>query len=351
MKNLFYTIFIATFFFTPLFSHALEPGKLIITGFQGTSPSDPKVIKLKEKINQQKIGGIILFKRNIQNKTQLKALVQFLKKDTSIFVAIDHEGGIVNRLTDPTFKLRTPSPERFCQLDDSTQSKIASTISNQLDDIGINLNLGGVVDIAPLIKESSICRYKRCFGNNQAQISKCTQALFNAHKDKRLYFALKHFPGHGSTPIDSHYYLPDISKNHNGYDYMPYHTLIKENPSPYIMVMVGHLMVNHIDSKYPASLSKKHIDVLKSNLDFNGLIITDDLNMGALKEVSTNKLVIAKKAIEAGNDLLLFEFLTFSEIDQLNELLNNELKNSSVIKENIKHSSLKIQGNLSLNDR
>ena len=351
MKNQIWIIFLSLFIFMAIHCDAVSPGKMIITGFKGTLPTDPTVVQLKEKIDSQLIGGVILFKRNIVNKKQLKTLVNYLRKDTPIFVAIDHEGGIVNRLTDATFNLKTPSPERFCQLDDASQSAIAQSISNQLDDIGINLNLGGVVDIAPLIHQSSICRYKRCFGDNQKKISKCTQKLFDAHKQKRLYFALKHFPGHGSTPVDSHYFLPDISKNHNNYDYMPYHTIIDNNESPFIMVMIGHLMIHHVDPKFPASLSKKHIDILKSEMNFNGLIITDDLNMGALKEIYNDKLTIARRAVIAGNDLLLFEYLTLSEIDQLNQLLTTEISSSDEFKQNVKHSTLKIQGNLSLNDR
>ena len=159
------TIFLQLIFVLSFNISALNPGKMIITGFKGTSPSDTQVIELKKKIDEEKIGGVILFKRNIINKTQLIELARFLKKDKPIFVAIDHEGGIVNRLTHSSFNLKTPSPERFCKLTQTQQSKIATTISDELNNLGINTNLGGVVDIAPLIQSSSICQYKRCFGD------------------------------------------------------------------------------------------------------------------------------------------------------------------------------------------
>ena len=165
-------------------------------------------------------------------------------------------GALLIVLTHPSFNLKTPSPKRFCKLDKASQTSYASAISTTLAEIGINVNLGGVVDIAPLVEPSSICRYRRCFADNNTEVTNCNQVLFDAHQSERLYFALKHFPEHGSTPIDSHYYLPDITKNHSDYQYMPYHGLIKNNPSPYIMVMVGHLMDASIDSKMPASLSK-----------------------------------------------------------------------------------------------
>ena len=343
-----------TLFYVFLMSHflsAVSPGKMVITGFKGTSPDDPQVIALKERIDAEKIGGIILFKRNILDKDQLVNLVQYLTKDASIFVAIDHEGGIVNRLTDSSFNLKTPSPERFCKLNPSQQNKIASTIATNLSELGINLNLGGVVDIAPLIYPSSICRYKRCFSSDQSQITTCNQVLFNAHKQENIFFSLKHFPGHGSTPIDSHYYLPDITKHHSDYDYMPYHKLLKNNSSPYMMVMIGHLMIKDIDPNLPASLSKKHIDILKKKLNYNGLVITDDLNMGALYKVSRNKSVIARKAVLAGNDLLLFEYLTLNEIDDIYNTLTKKTNQSEEFLANVNKSSIKIEGNLSLNDR
>ena len=317
------TIFFSIFLFIGYLTNITHgSGRLIITGFKGTSPKDPQVIQLKQAIDQHQIGGVILFKRNIINKTQLKALIAYLKKDTPILVAIDHEGGVVNRLTDPSFNLKTPSPDRFCKLNQSNQISIANQVSSTLKDIGINLNLGGVVDIEPLIYTSSICRYKRCYGQSQNDITHCAKILLNSHQKENILFALKHFPGHGSTPIDSHYRLPNISKNHTPYDFMPYRNLIDANSSQNIMVMVGHLMIRDIDPKYPASLSKNHIDLLKNELHFNGLIITDDLNMGALHEISKNKVTIAKKALTAGNHLLLFEYLTFSEIEKINAFFN-----------------------------
>ena len=351
MKNLFCTLFLIIFFSASVLAEGIAPGKMIITGFSGQTPSDPRVIKLKKMIDQGDIGGIILFKRNISTKKQLTSLVSYLTKDTPIFVAIDHEGGIVNRLTHSSFNLKTPSPQRFCTLDKTTQTNYANKIAKTLEEIGINMNLGGVVDIAPLVHPSSICRYRRCFGDNNASVTECNQVLFDAHNNANIYFALKHFPGHGSTPIDSHYYLPDITKHHSNYDYMPYHGLIKDNDSPYIIVMVGHLMDKSVDDKLPASLSNQHLRVLKESLNFKGLIITDDLNMGALYKVSKDKVEIAKKAVLAGNDLLLYEFLSFDDINAINQALQQDATISKQIQDNIQHSLLKIQDNLSLNVR
>ena len=256
---------------------------------------------------------------------------------------------MVNRLTHPSFQLKTPSPELFCKLTKDKQQFHAKQISTTLKDIGINVNLGGVVDIAPLIYSSSICRYNRCFSDSQDEISSCTSTLFSAHKDHHIFFALKHFPGHGSTPVDSHYQLPDITKTHSEYDYMPYHTIMKSS-SNYDMVMIGHLMDTRVDNKYPASLSKQHIKTLRSDLNYDGLIITDDLNMGALYRISRNKATLATIAAEAGNHLLLFEYLDFSDIDQVLTHLGEIAKQNPTLKKHILDSNKRINMALSLND-
>ena len=350
MKNLLFTILFAIIFSSHAISQKTNPGHMLITGFKGTSPSDAKIVKLKQLIDRQEIGGIIVFKRNIENKKQLKTLLSYLTKDRDIFVAIDHEGGVVNRLTHPSFQLKTPSPELFCKLSKEKQEIYANQISKTLKEIGINVNLGGVVDIAPLIYKSSICKYKRCFADSQELISSCTSVLFNSHKSDELFFALKHFPGHGSTPVDSHYNLPDITQSHSQYDFMPYFKVI-DPKTKYNMVMVGHLMNKQVDENYPASLSKKHIKTLTHELNYKGLIITDDLNMGALYNVSRNKAKIATIAAKAGNHLLLFEYLTFDEIKQISARLKREAKEDNVLNQHIELSNKLIFDSLSLNDQ
>ena len=342
-------MYLLLFIFISVHVHSMPAGKMIISGFKGTSPTDPKIVQLKQKIDRHQLGGIIVFKRNIKNKTQLQSLIQFLTKDTPIFVVIDHEGGLVNRLTHPSFNLKTPSPELFCKLPLNQQKTYANNISKTLKDIGINVNLGGVVDIAPLIYSSSICKYKRCFSDSQELISSCTSVLFDSHKEQSIFFALKHFPGHGSTPVDSHYRLPDITQSHSEYDFMPYFKVMDQS-SKYDMVMVGHLMDKRIDDTYPASLSKSHIQTLKNHLNYTGLIITDDLNMGALNSVSKNKAKIATIAASAGNHLLLFEYLTFDDIDRILHAIELASEKSSSLNHHIVDSTQRINHALLLND-
>ena len=181
-------------------------------------------------------------------------------------------------------------------------------------------------------------------------MSSCTSVLIESHDSHNIYFALKHFPGHGSTPIDSHYNLPDISSSHSEYDFMPYYELFNQK-SDYQMVMIGHLMNDQFDEKYPASLSKKHISFLTDNLNYDGLIITDDLNMGALYKFSRNKTKIAKMALAAGNHLLLFEYLTAQQIIDINETLLNESKKDILLQNHLLSSYDLIDSTLVFDDQ
>jgi beta-N-acetylhexosaminidase len=322
MKITFSSICLTIFIFMGLKLCAFQSGQMIITGFRGTASNNVEVKALKRKIDQKKIGGVIIYKRNVKTKSQLTELIQYLSSETPIFVAIDHEGGVVNRLTHDSFNLNTPSPQTFCALPRHQQGVFAQQLTETLNAIGVNMNFGGVVDIAPLILPSSVCMYNRCFSNTQEKVLECTTLLFEQHKNHGIFYAYKHFPGHGSTPVDSHYDLPNITKTHSEYDYMPYYNLGSNEPLK--MVMVGHLINETVDSNMPASLSKSHIDMLKNTFNFKGLIITDDLNMGALQQVVSTPSELAVLAAKAGNHLLLFEYLTLSDIDAVNQALELE---------------------------
>ncbi len=320
---------------------AQNAGKMIITGFKGTDPSDPQIIRLKERIDNHQLGGVILFNRNIKTKHQLQSLIKFLTKDTPIFVAIDHEGGLVNRLTHSSFKLKTPSPQTLCNSSLQVQSDHAIIMSKAMVDLGINMNFGGVVDISPLISPSSICNHDRCYGSKSSKVSRCAAVVSKEHSKHQLLFALKHFPGHGSTETDSHYDLPDITKTHSDYELTPYFQL-NDPLTKYQMVMIGHLMHRGIDPKLPASLSKFHIDILIHQVNFDGFIVTDDLNMLALKSISTDKLTLASLAAEAGNHLLLFEYLSFNQIDEISSGLNTKAIHNPQLNRHINNSIQKI---------
>lgn len=335
MKFFILTIIFITILISDCFSQNDSYGKLIITGFKGTSPSDSSVQQLKNTIDKGKIGGIILYKRNIISRNQLTQLIDFLTENTPIFISIDHEGGLVDRLQHPSFNLNSPNAETFCKWPISRQYKTAELVSSTLSSIGINLNFGGVADMSPIITDSSVCNSKRCFSNEIDSIISCNHIYIDSHKKALITYAIKHYPGHGSTPIDSHYNLPDITQHHSNEEYMPYFKL-----APYIkMIMTGHLLDRRVDSKYPASLSRSHLHYLRNTIGFKGLIITDDLNMAALNHFFNNKSDLSIHALNAGNNLLLFEYLSIESIDSINSAIYSKSKRNPIFYNHL-HDSL-----------
>lgn len=332
MKIVFFTIL---FFIISIYTiHGQNGGNLIITGFHGTEPSHPSVQQIKSWITQQKVGGVILYQRNIVTKSQLLKLIRYLSHPRPIFIAIDHEGGLVNRFTHPSFDIQLPSPKEFHQLPIYQQKYLAAHNARALHALGFNLNFGGVVDIRPRIQSSSICDMDRCFSSDANSIVSSVSIQNDAYKDHGIIYAIKHFPGHGPTPIDSHTSLPNITKSSSPYDYMPYHQL-----APHVdMVMMGHLMNQTVDPMHPSSTSKAHIDDLRTMIGFNGIIITDDLKMGALTRQYPDIGIRSHQALTAGNNLLLYESLTDEELRQIMVQLSQSIASSQTLRNHVRAS-------------
>lgn len=343
MKQSFWVLFFVLFFLSR-FIHADSFGQVIITGFQGQYSSDPSVQQIKHAIQTGKIGGVLLFGHNIVDRDQLKALIQFLTDGSPTIIAIDHEGGRVNRLNHPSFGLTTPSARAFCLMRLDSQYDHADRTARILADLGINLNFGGVVDIQPLEYESSVCKDNRCYATNASAITQCVRVRLKAHQRYGRLYALKHFPGHGSATVDSHLDLPNISTQHSSHDYGPFYDL---SGAPNAVVMVGHLMVDAIDANHPASLSSHHIQTLRNTIGFDGIIVTDDLNMGALKHISTDPIVLAKTALLAGHTMVVFGQLSMTHIDQINRELHTLSRESPLIRRMLRHNIRLIHRTLS----
>ncbi len=226
------------------------------------------------QLNQ--ISGIVLFSYNIINEIQLRKLISDLKNGLKrdLLIAIDQEGGIVNRIT---WDKNAKYSARYIgsKNDYNYAYKIAYERSKFLLDLGINVILGPVCDIAP---SRSSYIYERSFGTDSDIVSKMIEATVKAQKDAGIITVLKHFPGLGSTTIDSHINFPII--NHDletlyKYDFKPFVTGVNSGAE---MVMLGHIINQNIDPDIPASLSKKYLQLL-DEIGFTGIVLTDDLSM------------------------------------------------------------------------
>lgn len=276
-------------------------GQLLIIGIEddGTTASQ----QTKQFIQEQGVGNIILFKRNIKSTEQLSALVQDLKslpgeQMPPLWVSIDQEGGKVNRLPQ-----QFPSAQALAEQNDpDVTEQTGSDIGKALSGLSIDVDFAPVLDINSNPKNPVIG--SRAFGTEPESVVKHSMAMLDGLDDYVLTVG-KHFPGHGDTNVDSHYSLPIINKSWEELEQLeliPFRAAIEHHIDA---MMVGHLYLPQVDEQYPASLSPTVIShYLRDELNFEGVIITDDLVMGGITE-NYEVGEAAVLALQAGNTMFI----------------------------------------------
>ena len=276
-------------------------GQLFIVGFEGDIIND-EIIDL---VKNQEVGGLIYFSRNVVDSNQIITLnneIKAIKKDIPLFISVDEEGGVVSRVPDEFLKL--PSSGYIGKFDDENLSyNIGSIIAKELKSLGFNMDFAPVLDIDSNPNNTVIG--ERAFGNNADIVSKLGIKTMEGLRDGGIIPVVKHFPGHGDTDIDSHYGLPIVTKTLeelNNLEFIPFKNAIENGAD---VVMVSSIILSSIDSEYPATMSKKvTTDILRNKLNFDGVIATDDMTMGAIMD-NYNLTDAVIMAINAGNDLIL----------------------------------------------
>jgi beta-N-acetylhexosaminidase len=289
-------------------------GQMIIVGFRGTSVSENSPIV--KAIQELKLGGVILFDydvpsssfpRNILNPEQTKKLITDLQKFSPIplFIAVDVEGGKINRLKEKYGFLKIHSHEELGKINNpETTKKEILRLSEELKDLGFNINFAPVVDLNINPQNPIIGKLGRSFSSDPEIVFQQAKAFIEAHIQNGIIPVVKHFPGHGSSFSDSHLGMVDVTKTWKEDELIPYRKLEKENLL--FGVMIGHIFNKNIDENYPATLSDKFLQgILRKEIGFEGVIISDDLQMGAIKKYYTLEDAIIK-AINAGCDILVF---------------------------------------------
>ncbi|RIA56572.1 glycoside hydrolase family 3 protein [Dichotomicrobium thermohalophilum] len=285
-------------------------GQMIMVGFPGKTPSDPGVRRVLQQMETGKAGGVILMSRNIDTPRQVKQLTRALTRagesQPTPFIAVDQEGGYVQRLSRVKGFKTHPSAERLGARNNPQAAYSAyRNLALELRDYGFNLNLGPVVDLNLNPANPVIGRLKRSYGKDPDHVTAYAKAFVYAHNETGLLTAAKHFPGHGSSDTDSHDVLVDISQSWQERELRPYRNLIEAEAID--MIMVGHLYHPAFSDSpdVPASLSPKAIErVLRDSLNFDGVVITDDLDMRGVRQ-NTNFEERIVGAVAAGNDILL----------------------------------------------
>ena len=289
-------------------------GQMLLIGFRGLSvtPNDQIVKDAKEG----RIGGIILFDRdvelqtnvrNIESPEQVKNLVASIQQHSEIplFVAIDQEGGRVNRLKERFGFPKTVSQQYLGQLNNNDSTRFyAEQTAATLSSLGINVNFSPVVDLNINPTSPAIGNIERSFSADPGVVYNHSKIVIEEHHEKNLLNALKHFPGHGSAESDSHLGFTDITNTWQSVELEPYRMLINNGFADF--VMTAHIYNQNLDSEYPATLSNKIMTkILREQLNFTGVIISDDMNMSAISQHYGLETAI-EKSINAGVDILIF---------------------------------------------
>ncbi len=289
-------------------------GQMLMVGFRGTK-IDAKHFIVQD-IQQRNLGGVILFdydvvnaehSRNIESPTQVKALVSQLQQvaATPLLVSVDQEGGIITRL-----KERYGFPPTRSHLELGTQgdlnltSDATSALATTLNAAGFNLNMAPVVDLCINPDNPVIAAYERCFSATAQKVTAHALSYIAAHHQYGVLTTLKHFPGHGSSQHDSHLGLVDVTQSWSEVELLPYQNIIAAGQAD--LVMTAHVFNAQLDPEYPATLSRATIEgILRQQLGFNGVVISDDMQIGAIVDHYGFETAIAQ-ALTAGVDILVF---------------------------------------------
>ena len=312
-------------------------GQMIITGFNGSEYNDD----MDRLINEYKVGGVILFARNIEDSNQMIELTRALQENNNnipLFISIDEEGGRASRLPDDVEKF--PSAFTIGLINDQqTAYENGKEIGYTLKRLGINLDYAPVLDIYS--NENNTVIGDRAFSKEESIVSTMGIATMEGIEDADIIPVVKHFPGHGDTEVDSHYGLPIVYKTLEelrNFEFIPF---VKAIESGCDVIMVSHIILNEVDSSNPASLSKIVIsDLLRKDLEFDKVVITDDMSMGAITSIMSIEEACIK-SIEAGCDILLLGN-AYEEIEQVINSIKLKLYNGEISEEQINKSVKRI---------
>ena len=305
----FLTLFLPVLFLSSL-SHSEPPlrmqiGQMLMVGFEGTSPQDKEVQQFAKLIREGQLGNIIFFGYNLQSPQQAIQLTSYFKSTSTphpVFLAVDQEGGKVQRLN---------SKNQFRDFLSAKKASLKSKdyykeMARMVADSGFNMVLGPVVDLEYNLKNQKPCpvigSLERSFSPDPIVVVEKAGGYIQVFNDEGVTTCLKHFPGHGYAQKDSHKGLVDVTQTHDPVELEPFYRLIAENKAD--AIMTAHLMNARYDPDLPATLSYKTLNGLLRQKGYDGVIISDCLHMGAIENHYDLKTRIIL-ALKAGVDILI----------------------------------------------
>lgn len=294
--------------------------KPVIYGVSGTKLTD------EEKYFFSKNGalGFIVFARNIEDKAQLKNLTASIREvmEGEVLVLVDQEGGRVARMKEPHWK-KYPTGQYFADIyaQNPSQAREAlfknfQEIAQDLVEVGINVDCAPVLDI--LTEKTHEVIGDRAYGNNPQQVADLGRKVCEGLLSREVYPVIKHIPGHGRGTSDSHLELPVVDatiEELRAHDFIPFKELNDQK-----FAMTAHILYSAIDKKDCATVSTTAIDLIRNELGFKNILMSDDVSMKALKGTFAEK---TSAILKAGCDLVLHCNGKMEEMTEINSALPN----------------------------
>ena len=302
-------------------------GQKLLVGFDG--PVDEE--RITKLIQKYKVGGFILYRNNYNTYYEMITLIKKLKELNRVnriplFICVDQENGVVNRLPSEFHRIKNALASSICSTE--VIKEVGDITAEILNRSGINMNLNPVLDIYDNNISKSIGN--RCFGRTSKEVIKNTRIIVKSHNDNNVIPIIKHYPGLRKVKVDTHILLPSI-KTIDEEDLKPFNTLMGEGAPG---VLLSHLIVKDKD-RLPVSLSKKIQEEIKEN--YNGVTVTDDLKMRSVR-YRYGWIKTARLALEAGNDIIMFNYPKKKE----EKVINTFYKMYTKYSDEINDSALKI---------
>jgi beta-N-acetylhexosaminidase len=281
-------------------------GELLIAGFSGSNAQSPSAQALADQIRSGAVGGVVFVKDNVGDRDDVLGLVRLFSAGAPrrVIVAIDHEGGAVQRLIEAHGCARLPSARQVAVDHTVAEAQaVYAEAGRAVARLGFNLNLAPVVDLENA-GNPAIGHYGRAFSGDADTVAAYAGAFVRGFEVSGVCCVLKHFPGQGGAQSDSHEWAPDISAVWSEADLAPFRRLISAGGVD--VVMSGYSVLRTVASDgRPAALSREIVTgLLHDQLGFDGVAMTDDLDMGAVGYGFARRSAIVQ-ALQAGNDALI----------------------------------------------
>lgn len=292
---------------------------MLVIGFQGCEINDHSPIA--QWLSDDGVGGVLLFDKdldtdlygkNLKSQVQIKQLIHQLNHYSvnddglPLLIAIDYEGGAVDRLSKIEGCMSTLTAVELAHLSDSALEEEFSQMASTLQSLGFNLNFAPVVDLDLNNQQGIIGKLKRSFSADPAQIVRVARQFVDVFSRYGIACAYKHFPGHGSAVGDTHEGFVEVTDTFKPEELIPYQRLLQDVYKP-TMVMTAHVINKHLDSKgLPATLSHEILTgILRKDMGYDGVIISDDLQMQAISNHYSLEESLCL-TINAGADMVIF---------------------------------------------